>query len=283
MKHPFEVLKPEYSQLLSLMAIRPECRETIDHVAVKLIGYRTRYESVTAANGVPVVFIGPSFEREASSRFNLNPAQGWPLTSISKIIPHNGPFRTWFDAAIAAYHLNGLDQVGAGNWTWELICYYGELFNGFGYRDKHRMHSPYLWGGTNIQTRGKYVKDGEFDGSVMDTQLGIIPIARRMAEIEPTLALPTVIPPPVHSGIAGPETGVDTEWVQVAMNRLGWQPPLTEDGSYGDKTKKAVEHFQRSFGLKVDFAGPETINALHAAIAAIEETEKQATAEGNPA
>jgi len=277
-KHPFEILKPEYSQLLSLMVIRPEKRELVDHVAVKLLGFKTRYQPVTDKTGVPVVFIGPSFEREASSRFNLNPAQGWPLNSISHIIPHNGPFRTWFDAAVAAYHLNGLDGVGAGNWTWELICFYGELFNGMGYRDWHHMHSPYLWGGTNIQTVGKYTTDGDFDAAHWDEQLGIIPIAKRMAEIDPSVALPINIPAPVHSGIAAPDTGVDTKWVQNAMNQLGWQPPLREDGSYGDKTKKAVEHFQRNFGLKVDFAGPETVKALQAALAAIEASKKEPVA-----
>ena len=146
MKHQFEVLRPDYSQLLTAMVIRKECREAVDHAAVKLLGYKTRYEPVSAANGVPIVFIAASFEREASSNFTKNPAQGSPLTVISRIIPHNGPFRTWFDAAIAGYHLNGLDQVGAGNWTWELMCFYGELFNGMGYRDFHHMHSPYLWG-----------------------------------------------------------------------------------------------------------------------------------------
>jgi len=274
MKHPFEILKPEYSQLLSAMIIRKECREVVDHVALKLIGYKTRYEAVSAKNGVPVVFIATSFERESTSDFTRNAAQGWPLTSISRDVPHNGPFRTWADSAIAAYHLNALDQVGASNWTWELICFYGELFNGMGYRDFHHMHSPYLWGGTNIQTVGKYTADHGFDANHMDTQLGIIPVARRMVEIDPSLALPTVIPPPVHSGIAAPDTGVDTRWVQSAMNVLGWLPPLGIDGSYGDKTKKAVEHFQRSYGLQLDgLAGPETIAALKSALDALPKEE----------
>lgn len=277
MKHPFEILKPEYSQLLSAMTIRKDRRDAVDHVAIKLLGNKARYQPVTAATGVPIVFIGPSFQREASSDFTKNPAQGWSLASISKIVPHNGPFRTWFDAALAAYHLNGLDKVGAGNWTWELICFYGELFNGFGYRDWHHMHSPYLWGGTNIQTVGKYTSDGKFDKDKMDEQLGIIPVARRMAEIDPSIALQLSIPAPSHSGLAAPDTGVDTKWVQETMNRLGWHPPLLIDGSYGDQTKKAVEHFQRSFGLKVDFAGPQTVKALKEAVAAIEAEAKGTT------
>lgn len=273
MKHPFETLSPEYSQLLAAMSVRPEKRELVDKVAVKLLGFESRYQPVTDRNGVPVIFIGPSFEREATSNFTKNPAQGWALSSISKVKPYNGPFRTWFDAAIEAYHLNGLDLVGAANWTWELVCFYGEMFNGFGYRDYHGMHSPYLWGGTNIQTIGKYTSDGNFDPSHMDEQIGIIPVARRMVELKPALALPgsvIAIPPPRHSGIAAADTGIDVKWIQETMNKLGWQPELGVDGNYGTKTWRAVQHFQRSWGLKVDFAGPETVAALKAAVAAIE-------------
>lgn len=275
MKHPFETLKPEYSQLLSAMTVRPECKALVDHVAVKLLGYKSRYQPVSAANGVPILFIATSFEREASSNFSRNPAQGWPLHSISRDVPHNGPFRTWYDAAIAAYHENGLDRVGAGNWTWELICFYGELFNGMGYRDFHRMHSPYLWGGTNIQTIGKYTADGHFDAEHMDEQLGIIPVARRMAEIDPTVALATLIPAPIHSGLSIAPAGsdaTDTKFVQASINKLGYTPPLDEDNSYGRETQNAVISFQRCWGIGVDgLAGPETIKALRDAVASVEQ------------
>lgn len=275
MEHPFKVLKDEYTQLLGLMKVRPDHQKLVDEVAHRLIGFRSHYDPVNKINGVPIVFIATSFEREASSNFSKNPAQGWPLNSMSAWVPHNGPFRDWTSAALAAYALNGLDKLGAANWTWEHICFYGEMFNGFGYRDWHHMHSPYLWGGTNIQKVGKYTSDGKFDAAHMDEQLGIIPVARRMVEIDPTLALPEVkIPAPLPSGVVAPDTGVDVRWVQNALNRLGWQPPLDLDGNYGIQTTRAVQHFQQSFGLKVDFAGPETVNALHEAIAAIEATKK---------
>jgi lysozyme family protein len=272
MKHPFEILRPEYSQLLTAMVIRPEKKKLVDDVAVKLCGFRSHYEPVTAAIGVPVVFIATSFEREGSSNFTKNPAQGWPLNSKSKIIPHNGPFRTWFAAAIAAYKIDGLDKIGAGNWTWEHICFGGESLNGFGYRDEHHTHTPYLWGGTNIQSVGKYVADNQFDPSHMDEQLGIIPVARRMCEIAPDLAFSSFVPSPISSGLsvssaAGDET-IDTAWVQRSINELGYTPPLIEDGSYGRDTRLAVKEFQESYGLQVDgFAGPETIAALREAVA----------------
>jgi lysozyme family protein len=270
MKHPFEVLRPEYSQLLAAMRVRPECKKLVDEVAVKLVGYKTRYQAVTDADGVPVVFIGPSNEREDNSDFTKNPAQGWPLHAVSKWIPHNGPFPDWKTAAIAAYRLNGLDRIGAANWTWELICFYGEMFNGFGYRDFHRMHSPYLWGGTNIQMVGKYTSDGEFDAGHMDTQLGIIPIARRMVELDPSLALPDapyVPAPPIASGIAA-EPDADAKWVQQTLNALGFDPPVKATGNYDRSTKLAVERFQDSWGLAdVDgLVGDKTTAALRKAL-----------------
>lgn len=273
MQHPFDALKAEYTNLLSVMQVREECRKLVDEVAVKLIGYKTRYQPVTDAIGVPVIFIGPSFEREASSNFNLNPAQGWPLHSTSKWIPHNGPFQNWFSAAIAAYKIDGLDKVGAENWTWEHICYAGESLNGFGPRDVHHIHTSYLWGGTNIQQRGKYVRDGVFDPDVMDEQLGIIPLARKMVELDPSLALPVtpyVPAPPISSGIA-PEAEADAKWVQTTINTLGYTPPLDVDGNYGRETSRAVEQFQCSYGLEADgLAGPKTVTALRSALASLE-------------
>ena len=276
MQHPFDTLKGEYAHLLSVMTVREECRHLVDEVAVKLIGYKTRYAQVSAADGVPVIFIAALFEREASSNFARNPAQGWPLHSVSKWVPHNGPFPDWKSAAIAAYHLNGLDKVGAGNWSWELMCFYGELFNGFGYRDGHRMHSPYLWGGTNIQTPGKYVSDHDFNPNEMDPQLGIVPVMRCMVELDASLALPSPVyvpSPPLASGIAA-EALTGPQWVQETLNRLGFEPALDVDGSYGRETKMAVERFQQSYGIDVDgLAGPKTIAALRAALTNFEQAE----------
>jgi len=272
MKHPAETLKAEYSQLLSVMTVRPDSAERVHSAASMILKYRDRFEEVSKINGVPVVFMGPSFYREATLDFRKNPAQGWWLSSKSKIIPHNGPFPDWKSAALAAYSLNGLDRVGAENWTWELICFYGEMFNGFGYRDNHQMHTPYLWGGTNIQTKGKYVEDGKFDPDVMDTQLGIIPIAKHMIKLAPDLnfmAMPSGIPTPAPSGLARGGSGRDTRWIQSALADLGFD--LVVDGNYGKHTRQAVHDFEVQYGLKVDggYAGPEVMAALERAIAAL--------------
>lgn len=270
MKHPFETLKPEYTKLLSIVQVRAEKVAVVDRVARRLLGNMQHYLPVQEAIGVPAIFIATSFEREASSNFALNPAQGWPLTSRSKWIPNNGPFPNWHAAALEAYRLNGLDKVGAGNWTWELICFYGEMFNGFGYRDYHNMHTPYLWAWTNLQTLGKYTSDGKFDPAHFDEQMGMIPVARRMVEIMPELAIgPLPARQPVVDVVPQPTGLSDAKWVQYALNTLGYQPPLVEDGNYGRKTKLAVSHFQQDYGLEADgLAGPKTHTALHQALLA---------------
>lgn len=60
-----------------------------------------------------------------------------------------------------------------------------------------------------------------------------------------------------------------TKWIQGALNAmLELDPPLKVDGSYGPKTKAAVELAQAKLGLKVDgWAGQLTNNALQAFLA----------------
>jgi len=175
----------------------------INATAARLVAHwkAGKYGNVSAKTGVPLVWIAASFEREASSNFALSAAQGDRWNRVSVHVPAGrGPFDSWEAAALDAYHIDHLDRVGAGHWTWELGCYFGEAFNGPGYR-AHGIPSPYLWGGTTIQKRGKYVADGVFDATVMDSQLGIIPIMRRMIELEPgldfTAGRPPTPPPPI--------------------------------------------------------------------------------------
>lgn len=279
MQHPFAALAGEYATLLAQMQIRPERAREVDEVMTRLLAFQAagRYAAVSAKTGVPEVWMAASFEREAGSNFALSPAQGdrWDRCSIH--VPRNrGPFSSWAAAAEDAYHLDGLDRVGAENWTWARALFEGELFNGFGYRDFHHMHSPYLWGATNIQQPGKYVADGRFDPDAMDEQIGMAPIMVRMVELRPSLALADALParlivsessitPPALApiGVGGGDADHDTLWLQQTLNALGADPQLDDDGNYGRETRRAVVAFQQIHGLTVDgFAGPKTIAAL---------------------
>lgn len=252
----------------------------VDSVAMKLLRFQRqgRYAGVSRQNGVPEIFIAASFEREASSDFTRSPAQGDPLDHVSTHVPKGlGPYigeTAWTRAALDAYRIDGLDKVGAANWTWALACYYAEGFNGWGYRDRHNMRSPYLWGATTLQQRGKYVSDGRFDASVMDQQIGVMPMMMRMAELSPALTMPGSWPFPEPFGLvdhvpAAPTTtplaAFDVKAVQTALNAQGFGP-LVVDGSFGRKTSAATRAFEASKGLVADGAlDKQTVDALLAA------------------
>jgi len=60
-----------------------------------------------------------------------------------------------------------------------------------------------------------------------------------------------------------------TAWVQQSLNKLGTEPPLILDGSYGPMTVAAVKEFQQAHGLTVDGKmGSATQAAIFAALAA---------------
>lgn len=92
----------------------------------------------------------------------------------TRLVPAGrGPFKTWEEAAVDAIRVEGY-----GGLDWHdpsvlpaVVAWVLEKFNGFGYRNKG-IPSPYLWGGTSVQKRGKYVRDGVFSYAVMDPQIG---------------------------------------------------------------------------------------------------------------
>jgi putative chitinase len=57
-------------------------------------------------------------------------------------------------------------------------------------------------------------------------------------------------------------------WVQQSLNKLGTEPLLTVDGSFGPITTSAIRAFQRTHGLDADGKlGPLTIAAIEKALA----------------
>jgi lysozyme family protein len=293
MQHPYAALAPEYATLLAAMRVEPARENELAERAAAILKladkHRDEWAEVTAKTGVPRLWGIASFERESSSNYSCSPAQGDPWDKVSVHVPRGlGPYADWGDSCVAAYDIDKLDAVGAPNWTWTRACYEGELYNGFGPR-AHGRHTGYLWSWTNIYTGGKYVADGQWDPDVKDQQCGMVPMMAAMLHLDGSLALvdaltplslpsatsvtggdaPSVPPPAgVPFGVGGePGGGNITEWLQTSLNRLGADPPLAVDGSYGRHTRRSVRAFQAAQGLTPDgIAGPLTLAALRRAI-----------------
>lgn len=276
MQHPFDALAREYAALLAAMRIDASRENELAARAAEVLELGNRHSDewaeVEAKTGVPRLWGLASFERESSSDYSRSPAQGDRWDRVSVHVPRGlGPYRFWGDACQAAYVIDKLDEVGAPNWTWTRVCYEGELFNGFGPR-AHGRHTGYLWSWTSIYDGGKYVVDGKWDPAAQDEQCGMVPMMAALLRLDASLALadvmpaqsPSVVAPPegLPMGVGGP-FGDGTGRLQDMLNRLGAEPPLVVDGSYGRMTRRAVAAFQAAHGLESDgLAGPLTMAAL---------------------
>lgn len=181
--HTFANYRAGYLDLWGRMTVTKgaETRKQVDLI----VKHRAVYERVEAATGVPWIVIGLLHLREAGpqdvGRWKGILHNGQPIVGTgrkSTIVPKGvGPFATWHEAAVHAVRQEGLDKI---NWSKDGIAYVAfasEIFNGFGYRGKG-IPSPYLWGGTSVQKRGKYVADGVFDSGTMDPQIGTMALLR---------------------------------------------------------------------------------------------------------
>jgi lysozyme family protein len=161
---------------------------------------------------VPWWFIGVVAEREYGAdvhghmHWDRQLGQGDPLNRVSTHVPrgmgpyldHPGDITPGHDAwtrCCLDVLINSAPR--AGKWTdWTIggVLTLWILYNGTGYEDFHHMPSPYDWGATNIQQRGKYVGDGHFDAHVWDTQVGCAAMLKGMMIVDPTITVDASAP-----------------------------------------------------------------------------------------
>lgn len=160
---------------------------TVLKAARRLLSNKARYQKIEEMTGVPWYMVAALHERESGANFDKQLAQGWSLKSKSQWIPRTGPFKTFEDSAFSALVTEkGFNKIV--DWRLEKILYYSERYNGWGYYQyRGKMPSPYIWGATSVQTRGKYVADGQFDGREWDTQVGVAALIKALMELDDTI------------------------------------------------------------------------------------------------
>ena len=159
---------------------------TVRAVAKRLHAAKDHYLKIEKATGVPWWMVAVIHERESSQNWSRSLAQGDPWNRVSVHVPRGrGPFRSWEEAAIDALAtLKRLHKVT--DWRLEKALYQLERYNGWGYHWRG-LASPYLWGGTTIQQRGKFVADGKFSPTTMDGQLGCAGMIYAMMDLDPSI------------------------------------------------------------------------------------------------
>jgi lysozyme family protein len=148
---------------------------------------KARYMMVAARTRVPWFVVAVIHERECSQNWGGSLAQGDPWTKVSVHVPAGrGPFKSWEDAAVDA--LVNCAPYAARNKDWSVggTLTLLEQYNGLGYASRG-VASPYVWAGTDQCVSGKYVRDGVYDPSVIDRQLGCAGLVLAMMAIDASI------------------------------------------------------------------------------------------------
>lgn len=162
------------------MACSPDRRGDIDAIVDFAYANRRRY-SVFGA--IPWPLIAALHSMECSQRFDRHLHNGDPISRKTVNVPAGrppgpGPW-SWEISARDALQIDGL--LDWKDWSVAGCLYKAEAFNGWGYRGRG-IPSPYLWGGSNKQRAGKYIRDGVWSATAVTKQIGVATILCRMFE-----------------------------------------------------------------------------------------------------
>lgn len=189
-----DALKATYQTMWGNCTVTPSRVAEVTQVSSRLVEQRAKltYLNVENITTVPWWFVALVHEREASQQWWANIANGDPWNRPTIHVPRGrGPFKSWLDAAVDALTKTPVGTLRRVNdwkdWSAEGALVVLEMYNGFGYEIWHHENSPYIWAATNHEERGKYVKDGVFDPSVWDMQLGCAAMLKRMVELDPSI------------------------------------------------------------------------------------------------
>lgn len=184
--------------------ILPKRMDEVKHVATRLASpfAKARYQLISntvwgTPDRWPIVSV--IHERESGQDFNTQLGQGDPLGQVSRHVPRGmGPYfnhpndppgqDAFYRASVDA--LTNAPPFAARWKDWSIggILTLLESYNGYGY-ESHNENTPYDWGATDQEQRGKYTGDNHFDATVWDTQIGCAALLKAMIIIDPSIKL----------------------------------------------------------------------------------------------
>jgi lysozyme family protein len=174
MSYSLADLTPGYIALFDECQIAPSALSEVIGIVMRINAHQQRYQALETTTTVPWFVIALIHNLEGDLDFDTHLANGDSLkhrtvNDPGGLIKEIDPPYTFEQGAVAALEYDGLTKVQ--EWDIPRICYEFETFNGFGYR-QHSVNTPYLWAGSQLYTKGKYVSDHVFDPDAVSDQIG---------------------------------------------------------------------------------------------------------------
>lgn len=170
----FVALADEYIRFFDGAGFRTTHEKKIKDMAVRALGFKDKYEAVGTPLGIPWWFVAAIHQMESSYNFGRHLHNGDSLKNRTVRVPAGRPLAgglpfTWTQSATDSLIHQRLDNLS--DWSLPRALWRLERYNGLGYRARG-VPTPYLWSFSTIYLRGKYVKDGKFDGNATSAQCG---------------------------------------------------------------------------------------------------------------
>jgi lysozyme family protein len=183
----YSTIWPRYAKFWDEMVINHGDLLKFENMAHAAIMHKSIYEQIEKLTGVSWPMTAVIHRRESDANFATYLGNGQSLAHVTTEVPaHRGPFRgpnAFLDGAVDAYKVEGWASVQ--DWRLEKILYHCLLFNGTSLEP--HVPSSYIWGLTNIQQPGKWIRDHKYDPHVMDTQPGCAPMLATLARLDPSI------------------------------------------------------------------------------------------------
>lgn len=167
--------------------IKVSCEIAVNNTVMLYLRTKDRYDAVSKLrnDGVPGPVIFALHYRESSNSFKCHLHEGSSLLNRTRFVPKGRPpppaqppFNWEKSAEDAIYVCDKLQGPWRDvKWSLDRI----ESYNGLGYR-KLGVASPYLYAGTSVYEKGKYVSDGRYNSQAIDQQLGCVAILKKMRD-----------------------------------------------------------------------------------------------------
>lgn len=217
------------------MKIKPSFWPAAQKFAQRALVHKDSYiriAEMVKAKGyyVPWWFIPLVHERECVrgvDNWNCNIAQGCRFNVKCDVIPYNGPFSSFEEAALAALITEHPYAAKNTNWSGGGTMTIAESYNGTGYFRMGKTN-PYLFSGTDQYIKGKYVADGKYDPNHVDTQLGVAISLKALMEADKSIQLDGNLPGQ-EKAPSGIEKGSSATLASTVLGWINMNPWYTLD------------------------------------------------------